>query len=54
MSAIIEWLESYNTEYDVANKILRIRKPIAVKDFVALKKILEPYKHRIDEIIVEG
>ena len=40
MTDIIRWLTSYNSEYDVENKTLRIKKPMPVAYFVALRKIL--------------
>lgn len=51
MRLIIEWLDSYGAEYDVPNKILKIRKPMQVGDFVKLKKIL--FKLGVKEIIIE-
>ena len=54
MSAIIEWLSSYNAEYDVINKVLYIKKPIGVKEFITLKEILEPYRYKVYDIIIEG
>ena len=52
MNKIIEWLDSYGAEYDVANKILTIRKPMQVGDFVELKKVLKE-KSKVEDIIVE-
>jgi len=54
MIAIIEWLENYNAEYDVASQILYIRKPMLVSDFIVLKKILEKYRYKLKDIIIES
>lgn len=52
MNNLLEWLDSYGAEYDVANKILTIRKPMQVGDFVELKKVLKE-KSKVEDIIVE-
>lgn len=54
MNEIFEWLSQYNVEYDVVTKRLYIKKEIPVADFMLLRKIIEPYKHRIEDIIVES
>ena len=51
MNNLLEWLDSYGAEYDVANKILTIRKPMQVGDFVELKKVLKE-KSKVEDIIV--
>ena len=52
MNNLLEWLNDYDAEYDVANKILIIKKPMQVGDFVELKKILKE-KAKVKDIIVE-
>lgn len=53
MSEIIEWLNNFDTEYNVKSKILHIRKPMRVVEFVYLKKVLEPYRDRISDIRID-
>ena len=53
MREIIEWLDSYGAEYDVVSKILYIRKPMKVIDFIELKRILKEM-NKINDIIVES
>lgn len=53
MRGIIEWLDSYGAEYDVKNKILYIRKPMYVGDFIELKRILKEMD-KINDVIVES
>lgn len=52
MNNLLEWLDSYGAEYDVARQILTIRKPMNVGDFVELKKVLKE-KSKVKDIIVE-
>lgn len=52
MNNLLEWLDSYGAEYDVARQILTIRKPMNVGDFVELKRILQE-RNKINDIIVE-
>ena len=52
MNRLLEWLDSYGAEYDVKNKILYIRKPMQVGDFVELKKILKE-KSKLNDIVIE-
>lgn len=52
MREVIEWLSSYGAEYDVASRILTIRKPMNVGDFVELKKILKAL-NKVDDIRIE-
>lgn len=52
MKPIIEWLSFYGAEYDVRTKILYIRKPMQVGDFVELKKILKKM-NKINDIVLE-
>lgn len=51
MNNLLEWLDSYGAEYDVARQILTIRKPMNVGDFVELKKVLKE-KSKVKDIIV--
>lgn len=52
MKELLEWLSSYGAEYDVKTKILYIRKPMQVGDFIELKKILKE-KSMLNDIIIE-
>ena len=53
MSSLLEWLSSYGAEYNASTKVLLIRRPIYVGDFVFLKKILnEKCKGKISDIKV--
>lgn len=52
MRLIVEWLSHYGAEYDVKNKVLYIRKPMHVGDFVELKKILKG-KSMLNDIVIE-
>lgn len=52
MERIIKWLSSYGAEYDVRTKILYIRKPMQVGDFVELKRILKKM-NKINDIVLE-
>lgn len=52
MERLLEWLSSYGAEYDVKNKVLYIRKPMYVGDFVELKKILKE-KSMLKDIVIE-
>lgn len=54
MSLIFEWLEEYNVEYDAHELILYIRKPIPVREFSLLRRLLQPYMYKVVDIIVEG
>jgi len=54
MSNVIKWLNKFDTEYNAESKVLHIRKPMKVTEFVYLKKILEPYRYKISDIIIEG
>lgn len=50
---IIEWLSEYDAEYNIYSQVLHIYKPMPVKEFMILKIILEPYKYKIKDIIIE-
>ena len=52
MDKTLEWLSSYGSEYDVKNQILYIRKPMPVKEFVTLKKLLVKYGNKVKDIKV--
>ena len=54
MDDVIRWLNTFNAEYNVESKILHIRKPMKVTEFVYLKKVLDLYKDKIEDIIIEG
>ena len=53
MYYIFELLKSYDYIFDRKAKILTIRKPIDVKRFIYIKKLLEPYRNIVEEIRVE-
>ena len=53
MREIIEWLDGYGAEYDVKEKVLYIRKPMKVIDFIELKRILKEMG-KLEDIIVES
>lgn len=44
---------NYCIEYDRENKIIAIKKPISVNDFVYLKYLLNYYMFKVDDIRVE-
>lgn len=52
MKRLLEWLTEYGAEYDASSQVLKIRKPMQVGDFVELKKVLLPYRHRVKDIRV--
>lgn len=54
MNLIIKWLEKFEAEYNINSQILHIYKPMTVKEFITLKKLLEPYRYKIKDIIIEG
>lgn len=54
MKEMINWLKQFNAEYNIESKILHIRKPMRVVEFVYLKKVLELYKDKIEDIIIES
>jgi len=51
---IIEWLSEYNAEYDIETQVLYINKSMRVKDFIYLKKILERFRYKLRDIIIES
>ena len=55
MKLIIEWLSNYGAEYDASKKILYIRKPMHVGDFVELKKVIkENCNVNLNDFIIES
>lgn len=52
MNRLLEWLSTYGAEYDVKTKVLYIRKPMQVGDFIELKNILKKL-NKINDIIIE-
>lgn len=53
MRLIIEWLSEFNAEYDVYSQILYIRKAMRVNDFIYLKKVLEKFRYKLKDIIID-
>lgn len=51
---VINWLSKYEAEYDIYTKVLHLYKAIPVKEFMTLKMILEPYRFKVKNIIIEG
>ena len=51
---IIKWLEKYDTEYNTNTQVLHINKAIPVKEFITLKRLIEPYRFKVKDIIIEG
>ena len=54
MQEIIKWLEKYNTEYNEYTQVIHIYKAMPVKEFMTLKIILNPYRFKVKDIIIEG
>lgn len=52
MERLLEWLKPYGAEYSPRFKVLYIRKPMRVGDFVELKRILKE-KNLINDIVIE-
>lgn len=50
---IIEWLSEYDAEYDAHSQILYIRKAMKVSEFIYLKKVLENFRYKLKDIIIE-
>lgn len=53
MENIIKWLSKYNAEYNVHSQVLHIYKPMPVKEFMTLKRILKPYRYKLKDIVIE-
>lgn len=51
---VINWLSKYEAEYDIYTKVLHLYKAIPVKEFMTLKMILEPYRFKVKNIIIES
>lgn len=54
MKILLEAFSDYFLEYDVRHKILYIKAPIPVKDFMRLRKLLENVKEEVLEIRLEA
>ena len=54
MDDVIKWLNTFNADYNAESKVLHIKKPMKMAEFIFLKKVLEPYRDRISDIIIEG
>lgn len=54
MNYIFEWLSEYDAEYDASTKVLLIRKSMPVIEFAYLRRLLQPYMYKIEDIIIEG
>ena len=54
MENAIKWLSKYDAEYNVHSQILHIYKPMPIKEFMTLKRILVPYRFKVKDIIIEG
>lgn len=52
MANILEWYREYLIEYDVVDKILILRRPIGVAEFVMLKEDLKKIKEKVLDIRV--
>lgn len=52
LDRIINIFKIYEIEYDRYYKMIYIRKPIPVVDFVFLKYVLKDYMYKIDDIRV--
>lgn len=52
LDRIINIFKIYEIEYDRYYKMIYIRKPIPVADFVFLKYVLKDYMYKIDDIRV--
>ena len=53
MKVLLEAFSDYYVEYDAKHKILEIKAPIPVKDFMRLKKLLENVNEEVKEIRLE-
>ena len=51
---LIEWLSTYNAEYNIHTQVLHIKKPMRVKDFIFLKIYLKAYRYKLKDITIEG
>lgn len=52
--SVIKWVSKYEAEYNEDTQILHLYKAISVKEFMTLKRILEPYRFKVKDIIIEG
>lgn len=53
MKILLDAFSDYFVEYNVKTKVLEIKAPIPVKDFMRLKKLLENVKEEVKEIRLE-
>jgi hypothetical protein len=54
MKVLLEAFSDYYIEYDAKWKILYIKAPIPVKDFMRLRKLLENVQEKVVEIRLEA
>lgn len=52
--SVIKWVSKYEAEYNEDTQILHLYKAIPVKEFMTLKRILNPYRFKLKDIIIEG
>lgn len=54
MDLILDLFRGYEVEYDRINKIITIRKPIPIKEFIYLKELLKRTSSEVKDIRVYG